>query len=60
MSSFRNFGLTHINLENVCYVNFNEDSVDVIFNNGIELTLCGKDKIDFENTLLWMEQYGKR
>ena len=51
MSAFREFGDLHINLENVCYVKFNEDSADVFFTNGSEVTLCGKDAIDIKNIL---------
>ena len=51
MSAFREFGDLHINLENVCYVIFNEDSADVFFTNGSEVTLCGKDAIDLKNIL---------
>ena len=51
MSAFREFGDLHINLENVCYVNFNKDSADVFFTNGSEVTLCGKDAIDLKNIL---------
>lgn len=51
MSNFREFGDLHINLENVCYVNFNEDSADVFFTNGNEVTLCGKDMVNLKNIL---------
>jgi hypothetical protein len=59
MSAFRKFGNMHINLENVCYVIIDEDSADVIFTNGCEVTFCGKDKVELENTLLIRESYGK-
>lgn len=51
MSVFREFGDLHINLELVCYVYFNDESADVYFTNGTNLTLCGKDAIYLKNIL---------